>query len=151
MKPLLPKAKRSKRHRAAPYRDVPGIVRALNAKHKMADTTVNLAAEYIILTAVRTGEARFMRIREVDFAERLWTVPAERMKAEDDPEGGMTKRDPWRGVGRCGRWIWPFIGWRHRTSSHSIHALAVQRPNESNPLGFCCDIVKPVFSDWTQL
>jgi hypothetical protein len=29
--------------------------------------------------------------------------------------------------------------------------LAVQRPNESNPLGVCCDIVKPVFSDWTQL
>ena len=28
--------------------------------------------------------------------------------------------------------------------------LAVQRPNESNPLGVCCDIVKPVFSDWTQ-
>jgi acyl-CoA thioester hydrolase len=24
--------------------------------------------------------------------------------------------------------------------------LVVQRPNESNPLGFCCDIVKPVFS-----
>ena len=24
--------------------------------------------------------------------------------------------------------------------------MAVQRPNESNPLGFCCDIVKPVFS-----
>ena len=23
--------------------------------------------------------------------------------------------------------------------------LAVQRPNESNPLGVCCDIVKPVF------
>jgi hypothetical protein len=30
-----------------------------------------------------------------------------------------------------------------------IHALAVQRPNESNPLGFCSDIVKPVLSDWT--
>ncbi|MET3910002.1 acyl-CoA thioester hydrolase [Bradyrhizobium sp. S3.3.6] len=25
-----------------------------------------------------------------------------------------------------------------------IHALAVQRPNESNPLGLCCDIVKSV-------
>ena len=24
--------------------------------------------------------------------------------------------------------------------------LAVQRPNETNPLGFCCDIVKSVFS-----
>jgi integrase len=88
LKELLPKAKRTKRHHpAAPYKDVPGIVRALQEKHAAADTNVNLAAEYIILTAVRTSEARFMRVREVDFAERLWTVPATRMKTEDDPEG----------------------------------------------------------------
>lgn len=88
LKPLLPKAKRSKRHhKAAPYEDVPGIVRALRAKHQGADTAVNQAAEFIILTAVRTGEARFMRVREVDYAEKLWTIPAERMKTEDDPEG----------------------------------------------------------------
>ena len=31
-----------------------------------------------------------------------------------------------------------------------IHVLAVQRPNESNPLGFCCDIVKPVLSGTRQ-
>jgi integrase len=48
---------------------------------------VNLAAEFIILTAVRTGEARLMRVREVDFTENLWTIPAERMKMEDGPEG----------------------------------------------------------------
>ena len=88
LKPLLPKAKKSKRHhRAAPYKDVPGIVRALHAKHAGADTAVNLAAEFIILTAVRTSEARYMRVGEVDFAERLWTIPAERMKTEDDREG----------------------------------------------------------------
>ncbi|PIT06150.1 hypothetical protein TSA1_18030 [Bradyrhizobium nitroreducens] len=88
LKPLLPKSKRSKRHhKAAPYKDVPRIVQALQAKHEAADTTVNLAAEYIILTAVRTGEARLMRVREVNFAERLWTIPAERMKTEDHPEG----------------------------------------------------------------
>ena len=88
LKELLPKAKRTQRHHpAAPYKDVPGIVRALRDKHKAADTNVNLAAEFIILTAVRTGEARFMRVREVDFAERLWTIPAERMKTEDDTEG----------------------------------------------------------------
>jgi integrase len=46
-----------------------------------------LAAEFIILTAVRTGEARFMRAREVDFVERLWTIPAERMKTEDSSDG----------------------------------------------------------------
>src|SRR5262249_17128886 len=88
LKPLLPLARRSRRHhKAAPYKDVPGIVRALHVKHDAADTAVNLAAEYIILTAVRTGEARYMRVREVDFEERLWTIPAERMKTEDDPEG----------------------------------------------------------------
>jgi integrase len=88
LKSLLPKAKRSKRHhRAAPYKAMPGIVRSLRAKHESADTSVNHAAEFIILTAVRTGEARHMRVGEVDFAERLWTIPAERMKTEDDPEG----------------------------------------------------------------
>jgi integrase len=98
LKPLLPKARRSKRHhKAAPYKDIPDIVRALHAKHETADTAVNQAAEFIILTAVRTGEARHMRVGEVDLANRLWTIPAERMKTEDDPEGAdfeVTLSDP---------------------------------------------------------
>ncbi|MCK1668685.1 site-specific integrase [Bradyrhizobium sp. 153] len=88
LKPLLPKAKKSKRHhKAAPYKDVPAIVAALRTKHDGADTAVNRAAEFIILTAVRTGEARFMRAREINFKDALWTVPPERMKTEDHPEG----------------------------------------------------------------
>jgi integrase len=88
LKELLPKARRTKRHHAAaPYKRVPDIVRALQERDKTADTDVNLAAEFIVLTAVRTGEARFMRVREVDFEEKLWTVPAERMKTEAEPEG----------------------------------------------------------------
>lgn len=88
LKELLPKVRRTKRHHAAaPYGKVPGIVRALQERHKAADTNVNLAAEFIVLTAVRTGEARFMRARELNFAEKLWIIPAERMKTEDDPEG----------------------------------------------------------------
>ncbi|MBR0717860.1 integrase arm-type DNA-binding domain-containing protein [Bradyrhizobium liaoningense] len=88
LKELLPKAKKSKRHhRAAPYADVPGIVQELRTKHKSADTAVNRAAEFIILTAVRTSEARFMRVCEINFEKKLWTIPAERMKTEDDPEG----------------------------------------------------------------
>jgi integrase len=98
LKELLPKAKRTKRHhRAAPYNDVPGIVRALQDRHMAADTNVNLAAEFIILTAVRTSEARFMRVRELNFAEKLWIIPAERMKTEDDPEGSRFE------VPLCGR------------------------------------------------
>ncbi|MDA9532811.1 tyrosine-type recombinase/integrase [Bradyrhizobium sp. CCBAU 25338] len=88
LKELLPKAPKSKRHhKAAPYKDVPGIVAALRTKHSGADTAVNLAAEYIMLTAVRTGEARFMRAREINFENKLWTIPAERLKTEDHPEG----------------------------------------------------------------
>ncbi|APG08147.1 hypothetical protein BKD09_07385 [Bradyrhizobium japonicum] len=88
LKELLPKAKKTKRHHAAaPYKSMPMIVRALQERHQFADTPVNCAAEFIILTAVRTSEARLMRVREIDFAEKLWTIPAERMKTEDDPEG----------------------------------------------------------------
>ncbi len=88
LKALLPKAKKSRRHhRAAPYKDIPGIVQGLRTRHAAADTAVNKAAEFIILTAVRTGEARHMRVMEINFTQRLWTIPALRMKTEDDSEG----------------------------------------------------------------
>ena len=88
LKSLLPRVQKSKRHhRAAPYKAIPDIVRALRAKHGTADTAVYKAAEFIILTAVRTGEALHMRVAEIDFSERLWTIPAERMKTERGSDG----------------------------------------------------------------
>lgn len=93
LKELLPTVKKRKRnHPAAPYAEVPGIVRKLRAKHAAADTDVNIAAEYIILTAVRTGEARFMRIGEVNFPARLWTIPAARMKTSKEHEVPLCAR-----------------------------------------------------------
>ncbi len=87
LKELLPRLKRVKRHHsAAPYADIPGIVQELRQKHARADTDVNLAAEFVILTAVRTSEARFMRVREIDYKARLWTIPHERMKTPKDHE-----------------------------------------------------------------
>jgi integrase len=85
LKELLPAVKKPKRHHpAAPYADVPGIVKQLQTKHAAADTDVNLAGEFVILTAVRTGEGRLMRVAEVDLKGCLWTVPAERMKRPAD-------------------------------------------------------------------
>lgn len=43
---------------------------------------------FVILTASRSGEARAMRWEEIDFQQRIWTVPAEKMKA------GMQHRVP---------------------------------------------------------
>ena len=40
-----------------------------------------LVFEFLVLTAVRSGEARGARWSEFDFASGMWTVPASRMKA----------------------------------------------------------------------
>jgi integrase len=82
-----------KRHRpAAPYADIPGIVQRLREEHAAADTDVNLAAEFVILTAVRTSEARFMRVREVNFGGCLWVIPHERMETPKDHEVPLCDR-----------------------------------------------------------
>lgn len=40
------------------------------------------ALEFLILTAARSGEVRGMTWGEVDLENKLWTIPASRMKAE---------------------------------------------------------------------
>jgi len=93
LKELLPRLKRVKpHHSAAHYSEIPVIVRKLRDKHAAADTDVNLAAEFIILTAVRTSEARFMRVHEIDYKARLWTIPHERMKTPKDHEVPLCDR-----------------------------------------------------------
>lgn len=39
------------------------------------------AIEFTILTACRSGEVRGAKWSEIDFDEKLWTIPAQRMKA----------------------------------------------------------------------
>ena len=89
---LLEKKRRKKRHHAAaPYKDVPGIVKKLQA----TPDTENLGAEFVILTAVRTSEARLMRVAEIDWEARQWAVPGARSGSRRaslcprrrDPEG----------------------------------------------------------------
>ena len=76
---LLPKRPALVRghHAAMPYADVPAFMATLAA----SDTLSFLALRFTILTAVRTGEALGARWTEFDFAARLWTLPADRMKA----------------------------------------------------------------------
>ncbi|OYU74392.1 MAG: hypothetical protein CFE32_17935 [Alphaproteobacteria bacterium PA3] len=38
--------------------------------------------KFVILTAARSGEARFMHWSEVDLEAKVWTIPATRMKAK---------------------------------------------------------------------
>ncbi|SNT49801.1 Integrase [Tardiphaga sp. OK246] len=80
------KAKRKlriRKHPAVPYAELPTVVQALRARHIDADTSVNLALEFLILTAGRTNEIRSMVPTEVNLDAKIWVVPAARMKSSE--------------------------------------------------------------------
>ena len=80
---LLPKQKgkreRVNHHPAVPWRDIPAFTTSVLRGGK--ETVGRLALEFLILTAARSGEVRFMQWTEIDWGNVIWTVPAERMKA----------------------------------------------------------------------
>ena len=81
IRPVLGPQRATVEHmRALPHRDVPGAVAAVRASK--AAPVVKLAFELLVLTAARWSEVRGAEWIEVDTAGRVWTVPAERMKAK---------------------------------------------------------------------
>ena len=64
-------------HAAMPYEDVAVFVAELRKR----EATSSLALEFCILTAARSGEILGMCWPEIDIDKRIWTVPANRMKA----------------------------------------------------------------------
>ena len=76
---LLPRPSKLARghHAAMPYEDVAAFV----AKLRKREATSALALELCILTAARSGEILGMRWSEIDLDKKIWTVPADRMKA----------------------------------------------------------------------
>lgn len=83
LREILPKPDRgAKHHAAASYADVPDIVAAIREDVSEMDLS-SIALEFTILTAVRTGDTRFMVKREVDVATATWVIPAARMKVKD--------------------------------------------------------------------
>jgi integrase len=65
-------------HRAAlPWREAPALLVALASESAMAARCLT----FLLLTAVRSGEARGCVWSELDLADRLWTLPARRTKA----------------------------------------------------------------------
>jgi integrase len=71
------KLRRAKSHAALPYRDLPDFITALRERQAMAAR----ALEFLVLCAARTSEVTGATWGEIDLTEKVWTVPAERMKA----------------------------------------------------------------------
>ena len=75
----LPKpSKTVEHHAAAPYSDVPAILRKVRESGECE--IIKLSFEFAILTAARTGEIRFADWSEINWAEKVWEIPADRMK-----------------------------------------------------------------------
>jgi integrase len=78
--PARSKVKPLKHHLAMPYAEIPAFVRKLRKLSGVAPR----ALEFTILTAARTSEVLKARRSEIDLKARMWTVPAERMKARKE-------------------------------------------------------------------
>jgi len=89
LKHSLPKPAQGDRHFAAmPYVEVPAFIQKLRLVRGIGA----LALEFLILTAARSGEVRGATWSEISLADRLWRVPAERMKAGRAHEVPLTDR-----------------------------------------------------------
>jgi integrase len=63
-------------HASVPYPEAPALFARIGA----VDTTAARALAFVLLTAVRSGEARLARWSEIDLEAKLWTIPAARTK-----------------------------------------------------------------------
>ncbi len=71
---------REEHHAALAYAEIGAFLTELREQEGIAAR----ALEFAILTAARTGEVIGARWGEIDIAEKLWTVPADRMKARKE-------------------------------------------------------------------
>ena len=75
--PARAKVRQVEHHAALPYAELPAFLASLREQEGIAAR----ALEFAILTAGRTGEVIGARWSEIDLLDKVWTVPAARMKA----------------------------------------------------------------------
>jgi integrase len=75
--PARSKVQKVEHHPALPYDELADFIAMLRSQEGIAAR----ALEFLILTATRTGEVIGARWDEVDLGEKIWVVPAARMKA----------------------------------------------------------------------
>jgi integrase len=88
---LLPapgRVRPARHHPAMRYADLPLFMMELRSQEDISPR----ALELTILNALRTGEVIGARWSEIDFAAKIWTIPAERMKAGREHRVPLSKR-----------------------------------------------------------
>jgi len=90
LKSLLPKRDANSRghHAAMNFEKLPEFMARLRAR----DSVTARCLEFLILTAARSGEALGARWDEIDFGEKVWTIPEHRMKAKTEHDVPLSER-----------------------------------------------------------
>jgi|SRR5579859_141901 len=106
--PLLStRNKAVKHHSALAYKDLAGFMAELRKREGISAR----ALEFLVLCASRTGEVIGARWEEVNLAEKIWTIPAARMKAKRDHRVALSDRavEILRGMGetKTGDYVFP--------------------------------------------
>ena len=142
---VLPKRQKLTRghHAAMPFNEVPDFL----ARLRDMDGIAARALEFLILTATRTGEVIGARWDEINFLEKVWTVPAARMKAGREHRVPLTQRAVeivlTMAEVRTGDFVFP--GFRHdRSLSNMAMRMTARRAGVEHTVhGF-----RSAFRDW---
>jgi integrase len=86
--PARSKVRKVEHHAALPYSEMAAFMAALRAQEGISAVALELA----ILTATRTSEAIGARWDEINLAEKVWTIPASRMKAAKEHRVPLSAR-----------------------------------------------------------
>ncbi len=143
--PARTKIAKVRHHPAMSYAELPGFMAELRDRSGISAR----ALEFAILTAARTGEVIGAQWSEIDLGVRIWTVPAERMKAGREHRVPLSDRavELLSRLPREDEWVFP--GGRAGKPLSNMALLEVMRgmrpDDEFVPHGF-----RSTFRDWAS-
>ena len=108
------------------YEDITAFIATLRKR----EATSALALELCILTAARSGEILGMRWQEIDLDKKIWTVPANRMKAAREHRVPLSSRAVailrQLEKAKSGEFVFPGQG-RHKPLSNMAMEMVLRR------------------------
>jgi integrase len=143
--PAKTKVRAVKHHPALPFAELPGFMEELRNR----DSVSAKALEFTILTAVRTSEAIHATWGEIDLDAKVWTIPADRMKAGRPHRVPLSDRavEVLEMLSRDeGEFV--FLGSRPGAPISNMAMLELLRGMNSN--GLTVHGFRSTFSDWAR-
>lgn len=141
--PKHSKVRKVKHHAALPYSELGAFVADLRKQEGISAR----ALEFTILTCARTGQTIGAKWSEIDLGKKLWTVPAERMKAGKEHRVPLSDRAIaiLKALPREKDSDWVFIGGKAGAPLSNMAMLELMRGLGVNavPHGF-----RSTFRDW---